>query len=209
MITKYQKSSRLWNPWREGACRSSPQLPNGDCELRAQCLSSCHLMARLMSFSRCRNTTGLKDKSLLIACSFRCLCFWMYDHSPYVCVFWEAALNLNQCCQPFPEPHGQAFTFSENTKHRPHTSGRRRTFREQCKVPPHSGSSPTTGGFCSGHGCAAKSQDFWHSSSPLAAGWPCAICEQRVDSLGCTANRWKEGLTNRTLYAICLTAGVT
>lgn len=88
----------------------------------------------------------VKRQSLLIACSFECLYFWMYDQSPYACVFWKAALNLNQCHQPFPEPHEQAFTSSENTKHSPRTSGRRRTFREHCRVPPQSGSPPTMEG---------------------------------------------------------------
>lgn len=54
IITKYQKSSCLWNPWREGACRSTPQLPSGDHKLPAQCLSSCHLTASLTSSSQRR-----------------------------------------------------------------------------------------------------------------------------------------------------------
>lgn len=118
--------------------------------------------------------------------------FLMYDQSSCTCIFGKTALNLNQRPQPFPEPHGQAFISSENTTRNPHTTSKLFLSHR--------------------NGMAWMHSEVWGhlaESSPLATGQPCAVCEQGVNSLGCTANRWKEGLTGHSLYAARLVAGVT
>lgn len=83
--------------------------------------------------------------------------FLMYYQSSCTPVFRKAALNLYQCPQPFPEPHGQAFICSENTTQNPHTTAEQHLSHN-------------------GRGCTAKSES---PGTELPFGhWPAMCCLQ-------------------------------
>lgn len=77
--------------------------------------------------------------------------FLIYDQSSSTSVFRKAVLSLNQCPQPFPEPHGQAFTSSENTTQNPRTSTEQLLSRTR-------------------HGCTAKSEVLRSPGTELPSG---------------------------------------